>query len=152
VSAGELRPEAAVVRGAARLYGALIRLLPPSLKREFAADMAADFRALARRAHESGGGMRVCGVFAGAATDVVRGGVREWWAERFARRAAVVRGVHAERVRIGDEMLSWLQEFRLAARALAQRPGFTLTVIVTLALGIGANVAIFAIVNAGKDP
>jgi putative ABC transport system permease protein len=45
-------------------------------------------------------------------------------------------------------MQSWLQEFRIAARSLAQRPGFTLTVITTLALGIGANVAIFTIVNA----
>jgi hypothetical protein len=44
-------------------------------------------------------------------------------------------------------MMKLVQEFRLAARALVQRPGFTLAVVGTLALGIGATVAIFTIVN-----
>jgi hypothetical protein len=40
------------------------------------------------------------------------------------------------------------QNFKFAARQLRRNPGFTLTVIVTLALSIGANTAIFSIVNA----
>jgi len=40
------------------------------------------------------------------------------------------------------------QHLKFAVRQLARNPGFTLTVIATLALAIGANTAIFSIVNA----
>jgi predicted permease len=40
------------------------------------------------------------------------------------------------------------RNLRFALRQLARNPGFTITVIVTLALSIGANSAIFSVVNA----
>jgi predicted permease len=93
--------------------------------------------------------------------------IREWHAELDSARVESARSVRAWRVAMrvaaaaedavrfrarrrpfrpaGTE---WLREARLAARALVRAPLFTATVVVTLAVGVGANTALFAAINA----
>jgi putative ABC transport system permease protein len=50
--------------------------------------------------------------------------------------------------RISSILQSFLHDCRYSIRILRKNPGFVLTVVVTLGLGIGANATIFSVVNA----
>src|SRR5215471_16203750 len=51
------------------------------------------------------------------------------------------------RIRMAEAVLTWMRELKLAIRSLSRTKWLTATVVLTLALGIGANAAIFTLVR-----
>ncbi|MCI0432032.1 MAG: ABC transporter permease [Gemmatimonadetes bacterium] len=146
MSDGESVPrEPASVRVARHVYRQWLRLLPRTLRTDCGAEMEAEFVAMARQAGARGGAARVFAALACGVLDVLSGAVRE----RFSRRRpyGIAGGGPGWRKGHRERLEDMGNEIRLAVRALRRRPGFSVVAALTLALGIGANVAIFTVVD-----
>jgi predicted permease len=95
--------------------------------------------------HARAGGRAKAAVFLVAtAWDLVKTGVQERLRPSWKQSPQ-----NAEKKReIGTMLEQWTRDLMYAARGLIRAPGFTLVTVVTLALAIGSNVAIFSVVDA----
>src|SRR5215813_8820244 len=85
------------------------------------------------------------------ADDLVRSGMTQTEALRRAR--VEFGGVEQKKEECRDArgvtlVENFVQDVKFGARMLQKNPGFTVLAVLTLALGIGANAAIFTVINA----
>jgi predicted permease len=127
-------------RRAEALFRASLRILPEPIRGLYEAEMRADFETLARD-EAARSGARLWSATLRATLDVVKIGMVER-----GRRGPLTRWLTRwEGIREG--MMDWFRELRMAGRSLARRPAFSGIAALTLGLGIGATVAIFAVVD-----
>jgi predicted permease len=125
-----------------RAYRLLLRLYPPGFRARFGAEMDATLEERWRRHRTLGARLRF---LASATADLFVTSVRERLDER-RERSRPVRAVPS--THHATAMDRSLQDVRFAIRSLGRRPGFVAAVTLTLALGIGANTAVFSLVDA----
>ena len=110
------------------LLGLLLRVLPREFRDRFGNEMTAAFEARLEAARARGRGAATA-LWMRTTVDLLRTASAEW-------------------TRLVVSPSGWLEDARVSTRSLWRTPSFTLIAAGTIALGIGANTAVFSVVRA----
>jgi predicted permease len=132
---------------ATALYARALRTLPADLWQCYGVEMVADFQRVLRGSAISGGAPAIAATLIRGLADVVYRLPGERLERRRAKRRAAAAGGVAGGPKRGSPVQDLLSELRVAARSLARRPTFSVAAILTLALGLGATLAIYTIIQ-----
>lgn len=129
------------------VYRAVARLLPAGFRETYLPELVRDLSGLLGQARTSGGWPRFAGTTVRCFADLAWRIPTEWLKELMGSRERSGPKNYIDSG-VGEGIMTILRDLRLATRALLKRPGFSSIAAFTLALGIGATVAIFTVVNA----
>ena len=105
-----------------RIFRALVRLLPEEFRAGYAREMESTFDAELQHARTAGRPLAIPRLWLATITDLLK-------------------------TAPGEHLDILIRDVRFALRTMAARPTHSLTALVTLALGIGANIAMFAVID-----